>query len=50
MAATKKVKVLRAHNNSDLEQQMNELLTQGYEITNTLAIDKTETLYTIMKK
>jgi ribosomal protein L29 len=50
MATTKEVKVLRSHSNEDLEQQINELLTQGFEITNTLAIDQTETLYTIMKK
>jgi hypothetical protein len=50
MAATKEVKVLRAHNNSDLEQQINELLTKGFELTNTLAIDEAENIYTIMKK
>lgn len=46
----KEVKVLRAHNNSDLERQMNELLNKGWIMTDVLSIDKDHNIYTIMKK
>jgi len=45
-----KVKVLTAPNQSLLEQQLNELLAKGWELTDTLAIDEYGSIYTIVKK
>ncbi|WP_192901689.1 hypothetical protein [Psychroflexus aestuariivivens] len=47
---TKKVKILRAHNNSELENKINELLAKDWKITNNLAIDESGYIYTIMKQ
>ena len=45
-----KVKVLTAPNQSLLEQQLNELLAKGWELTDTLAIDESGSIFTIVKK
>jgi hypothetical protein len=45
-----KVKVLTAPNQSLLEQQLNELLAKGWELTDTLAIDEYGNIFTIVKK
>ena len=45
-----KVKVLTAPNQSLLEQQLNELLAKGWELTETLAIDEYGSIFTIVKK
>jgi len=45
-----RAKVLTAPNQSLLEQQLNELLAKGWELTDTLAIDEYGSIYTIVKK
>jgi hypothetical protein len=45
-----KAKVLTAPNESLLEQQINELLAKGWELTDTLAIDRHGSVLTIVKK
>jgi|AntRauTorcE11897_2_1112592.scaffolds.fasta_scaffold77713_1 hypothetical protein len=45
-----KVKILTAPNERILEQQVNELLAKGWELTDTLVIDQFSNLITIVKK
>jgi hypothetical protein len=45
-----KARVLTAPNESLLEQQINELLAKGWELTDTLAIDEYGSIFTIVKK
>jgi hypothetical protein len=45
-----KAKILTAPNQSLLEQQLNELLAKGWELTDTLAIDEYGSIFTIVKK
>jgi hypothetical protein len=45
-----RAKVLTAQNQSLLEQQINELLAKGWELTDTLAFDTYGNIFTIVKK
>jgi hypothetical protein len=45
-----KAKILTAPNESLLEQKINELLAKGWELTETLVIDKHGNILTIVKR
>jgi len=45
-----KAKVVSAKNESELENQLNELLSKSWQLTDTLAFDKYGKIYTIVKK